>query len=156
MAKGFGMIGKIGQLTLELLIIFVGTMLIVAIVAATVPSQAASTGALREKFIASGTVNEVASAVDEVYLAGDGSSKQIWIDIPESAALNKSFFGARDSETNWKKRKMININLLLEGDVFAITHAPTCGKLPTMAGRTLVNVTYNATGTAHVMVNGNC
>lgn len=147
---------KFAQMSLEFLIVFAGIMLVLAIVATIAPSQAAGAGAAREEFIAHSTVNLVAKTADEVYLTGEGASKEIWVEIPESAALNKSFFGGRSSEPNWSKRKMIDINLLVQGDIFALTRAPTCGNLPAMAGRTLVNVTYNGTGTAHVMVNGNC
>jgi hypothetical protein len=148
--------GKFAQASLEFLVIFAGVMLAIAVIAAIAPSQAIGSQEVREKVIARTSAEDIARACDEVYLSGEGARQNIWIEIPESAALNKSFFGGRDSETNWSKRKMIDINLMVEGDVFAITRAPTCGRMPSSAGRQRVSVEYNSSGTAHVMVNGNC
>ncbi|MFH1306957.1 MAG: hypothetical protein ABIH83_04885 [Candidatus Micrarchaeota archaeon] len=150
---------KKAQANLELLILFAGAMLILALLAVVLPTQAIGSQMVREKQIAQGSVDLVAETADEVYLTGEGAVKHIWIEVPETAdveTLDYSFIGAKSGETNWSKKKMVNLYLLVEGDVFAITRAPVCGQWPYTAGRHKVVVEYNGTGNPHVMVNKNC
>ena len=145
-----------GQTTLELLILFAGGMLALIVIAAVLPSQAIGSQTLRDGQIARESVSDIVSAADEVYLAGDGAQKSIWITIPETARVGSSFIGARSGETNWTKKKLVVLNLTNEGDIFAVSRAPVCGSWPSGPGRYKIRITYNESSVAHVMVNSNC
>ncbi|MFA5108122.1 MAG: class III signal peptide-containing protein [Candidatus Micrarchaeia archaeon] len=144
------------QGSLELLLLFAGALIALSVVVAVLPSEAIGSQAIREKEIAKSSASIVANAADEVYLAGDGASQYVWVDMPESTNFNGSFIGAPSYELNWSKRKTTNINVLSEGDMSAGSHAPICGKWPSTPGRHRIKVAYNATGTAHVAINDNC
>lgn len=146
---------RFGQGTIELLILFSVAMLLMAAVAMVLPTEAVLGHALREKSTALNTVEAVARACDEVYLQGPGAAKHIWIEVPERISASKSFIGAKTEETDWQKRKTIDINVIGEGDVFAVSRAPACGSWPA-AGRHRIKIEYDETDTAHVMVNSNC
>lgn len=141
------------QSSLEMLAIFAGIMMVLLVVAAALPNQAAGSQVLRERQMARDTVQTVAQTANDVYLAGDGAVRTMWIEIPEGMNASASFIGAPASEGNWSKRKLVNINLDVSGDTFYVSRAPVCGTWPASAGRMQVNITYNSSGTAHVMVN---
>jgi hypothetical protein len=145
-----------GQNTLELLILFASVLLILAVVAVSIPSNAIASLNLEQMQQAQQTVDEIADTVDLVYLEGEGSQKRIWIRIPSGWDRTSSFIGARSGETNWTKRKLININYKIMGDIFAKTKAPVCGEWPAMDGRTRITIAYNASDTPHVSINGEC
>jgi hypothetical protein len=147
---------RVGQGTLELLILFSVAMLAMAVVAMVLPTEALAGQVLKEKGIARETTENLAAACDEVYLQGEGASKHIWIELPQTISFTKSFIGAKAGETDWVKRKMININVIGEGDIFALSRAPVCGTWPAISGRHRVKIEYSTVGAAHIMVNGNC
>lgn len=144
-----------GQATLEMLAIFGGLMLLILLVAVTLPDQMAGVQNVRAHAMAQEAVSQVARTADDIYLAGDGASARIWIEMPNGfdANASRSFLGARPGEGNWSLRKMANLNLPATGDVFALSRAPLCGAWPGDSGRYRINISYNASGTAHVMVN---
>ena len=144
------------QGSLELLLLFAGALIALAVVASVLPTEAIGSQAIREREIAKSSTTIVVNAADEVYLAGDGASQYVWVDVPQSANFGSSFIGAPDYELNWSKRKTADINVLSEGDVTASSHAPMCGKWPSAPGRFRIRVAYNSTGTAHVEINDNC
>jgi len=144
------------QTTVELLVIFGAAVLVLSVLAAVLPSNAISSQAARDKNIAQTTARDLAQAANEVYLGGDGASKNVWIEVPASANISASFIGNNTEQPDWNKRKTISINLLAEGDVFSISRAPVCGQWPAMPGKYRVKVEYNASEPAHVMINSSC
>lgn len=145
-----------GQNTLELLILFASVLLILAVVAISIPSNAIASLNLQQMQQADRAVNEVADTVDLVYLEGEGSQRSVWVTVPSGWDNESSFIGARSGETNWSKKKLININYKIIGDIFAKTNAPVCGSWPLMDGKTRLTISYNASGTPHVTVNEEC
>lgn len=141
------------QSALEMVAIFGGVMLILLIVVAAIPQEAAAAQALRAHSTATDSVNLVAQTASDVYLSGDGAVRTITIEVPDGVNMSASYLGATASETDWNKRKLADLRLLTGGDVFAVSRAPMCGEWPLPGGRYAVNLTYNGSGTAHVMVN---
>jgi type II secretory pathway pseudopilin PulG len=120
------------------------------------PSKASSAEVLRQIQAAQATVSSIAQAADEVYLAGEGSLKTIWIEIPDGWQPEKSFIGNNSDGIDWPNRKILSLYIPNAGDIIAISHSPLCGKWPALAGKYQINITYNSTNPAHVMVNSNC
>ncbi len=144
------------QANLETVAIFAAVVLMVVAVAVSLPSQALSGEMLRQKSGAQSTVDLLTSTADEVYLSGDGASRQIWVDMPDSYSFPDSFIGNHTGSETWSQRKVVSIYLNGLGDVISSSHAPLCGAWPAMAGKWRINVTYNSSEPPHVMVNGNC
>ena len=144
------------QATLETVAIFAAVVLMVVAVAVSLPSQALSGEMLRQKSGAQSTVDLLTGTADEIYLTGDGATRQIWADVPDSYSFSDSFIGNHTGSLSWSQRKVVSIYLNGVGDVISSSHAPLCGTWPAVAGKWRVNVTYNNSEPPHVMVNGNC
>ena len=138
------------------MLLFAAILIMILAIAAVLPATASEGENLRQMLIARQSVQDVASAADEVFLSGEGASKTIWVELPSGFENTSSFIGNRTSSTAWKDRKLADINMLSVGDIFAVSRAPMCGNWPTVSGRYLVNVTYNATTLPHVSVNAKC
>ena len=145
-----------GQAGLETMAIFAAVLVMIMAVLLVLPSGIQSGEVLRQEQMAKYTVQSAASASDEVYLAGEGSSQAIWIEIPDIWLASRSFIGNRSAGMKWSDRKLISIYVQSTGDIFGVSRAPVCGAWPVQSGKFLVNVTYNATSPAHVMINANC
>ncbi|MFH0927450.1 MAG: hypothetical protein V1822_02620, partial [Candidatus Micrarchaeota archaeon] len=149
-----------GQSTLELLILFSGGLLALMVVAAVLPSFAAGNASLYGGQLARDSTSYIARVSDEVYLQGEGAQKSIWINVPETASVSgdspRSFIGSNDAGADWSDRKMVDLYLANEGDIFAISRAPLCGQWPAAAGRYLINIQYSTNGDAHVAINEDC
>ncbi|PIT84298.1 hypothetical protein COU37_03965 [Candidatus Micrarchaeota archaeon CG10_big_fil_rev_8_21_14_0_10_45_29] len=147
---------KLAQTTVELLVIFGAAVIVLSVLAAVLPSNAVAGQSARDKNIAQATVRDLSQAVNEVYLGGDGASKDVWIEVPMSANISASFIGNNTEQPDWGKRKTIAINLLTEGDVFSVSRAPVCGQWPSMPGKYRIKIEYNATEPVHIMINSSC
>ena len=144
------------QANIETVAIFAAVALMVVAVAVSLPSQAQSGEMVRQKSNAQSTVDLLTSTADEIYLTGDGASRQIWADMPDSYSPSDSFIGNDNASANWSQRKVVSIYLNGLGDVISTSHAPLCGNWPGVAGKWRINVTYNSSNPPHVMVNSNC
>lgn len=145
-----------GQASLEVMMLFAAVLVMILAVGVALPSTTTGSENLRQLLMARQAVGEVASAADEVFLAGEGASKTIWIEVPGGFDNLTSFIGNRSISTAWKDKKLVDINLLASGDVFAVSRAPMCGRWPGSYGKYRINVTYNATTTPHVSINAKC
>lgn len=144
------------QAGLEAMLIFAAVLLMLLVVGLVLPSTAASGEHLRQLQLARQSVQAVASAADDVFLAGEGASKTIWVELPGGYEFAHSFIGNKSGVADWKNRKLADIHLPPSGDIFAVSRAPMCGNWPNASGRYRINLTYNATTPAHVAVNGIC
>ena len=144
------------QANLETVAIFAAVALMVIAVAVSLPTQAQSGEMLRQKSGAQSTVDLLTGTADEVYLTGDGATRQIWVDVPDSYSFPDSFIGNHTGTESWSQRKVVSLYLNGVGDVISSSHAPLCGIWPATAGKWRVNVTYNSSEPPHVMVNTNC
>ena len=125
-------------------------------VAVSLPGEAQSGEMLRQKSEAQSTVDLLTGTADEIYLTGEGATRQIWLDVPDSYSFSDSFIGNRTGSESWSQRKVVSLYLAGVGDVISASHAPLCGTWPSAAGKWQVSVTYNDSEPPHVMVNGNC
>ncbi len=144
-----------GQAGVETLAVFAAVMVALMVVLMVLPSTAQSGEVLRQEQMAKFTVQKAASTADEVYLTGEGSSRAIWVEIPDNWEPNRSFIGNQSAGMSWSDQKFVSIYVLSTGDIFGVSRAPLCGAWPTKSGKYMVNVTYNATIPAHVMINSN-
>lgn len=144
------------QASLETVAIFAVVAIIVIAVAVSLPGEAQSGEMLRQKSGAQSTVDLLTRTADEIYLTGEGASRQIWVDVPDSYSFSDSFIGNKTGSESWSQRKLVSLRLTGVGDVISASHAPLCGRWPAVAGKWRVNVTYNSSEPPHVMVNGNC
>ena len=145
-----------GQASLETMLLFAAVLIMVLVIGLVLPSTVSGGENIRQMLLARQSVQEVASAANEVFLAGEGASKTIWIELPSGFDNTTSFVGNQSSGTTWKNRKLVDINMLSVGDIFAVSRAPMCGQWPAVYGKYRVNVTYNGTTVPHVSVNANC
>ena len=145
-----------GQASLESMAILAAVMVMILAVMVVLPSSVRSGEVLRQEQMAKYTVQAAASAADEVYLSGEGSSRAIWVEIPDIWDAGRSFIGNRSTVMSWPDQKLISIYVQSTGDIFGVSRAPVCGIWPAQSGRYRVNVTYNNTGTAHVTINAKC
>ena len=144
-----------GQANIETMAIFAAVLVMIMAVLMVLPSSAQSGEVLRQEQMAKQTVQMAASAADEVYLAGEGASKTVWVEIPGIWDANRSFIGNKTAGMSWSDRKLISLYVRTTGDIFGVSRAPLCGSWPATSGKFLVNVTYNSTNPAHVMINSN-
>jgi hypothetical protein len=144
------------QASLETVAIFAAVVILVIAVAVSLPGEAQSGEMLRQKSGAQSTVDLLTRTADEIYLTGEGASRQIWLDVPDSYSFADSFIGNKTGSESWSRRKLVSLYLNGVGDVIAASHAPLCGTWPAVAGKWRVSVTYNDSEPPHVMVNGNC
>lgn len=147
---------KTGQSTLEMVVIFGGALLVLIAILAAIPGETAPAQSLRQHQAAADTVAAVAQAANDVYLAGEGAQKTIWVELPDGFDAGRSFVGARTGVSDWGQRRLVDIYTLQTGDVFEISRGPICGAWPAQPGRYQVVVAYNGSSTAHVTVNGAC
>ncbi len=154
--SGLGHAGRRAQSTIEMVVIFGGMLFVMLAVLVAIPAQAAAVQSLRAHQTAADTVALVAQTANDVYLAGEGASRTIWVELPDGFDSGRSFIGAQVGITDWGSRKLADIYTLQTGDVFETSRAPICGSWPAMAGRYRVTVAYNGTAPAHVTVNGAC
>jgi hypothetical protein len=145
-----------GQANLETIILFAAVLIMILVIGLALPSTTIGGENLRQMQIARQSVQEVASAADEVFLGGEGASKTIWVELPAGYENASSFIGNQSAAVAWKDRKLADIHMLQAGDIFAVSRAPMCGKWPGKYGKYQVNVTYNATTLPHVTVNAKC
>ena len=144
------------QAGLETMAIFAAVLILLLAVLLVLPSTARSGEVLRQMQTAQQSVQAVAATANEVYLAGEGASKTIWIELPDSWEPSRSFIGNNSADLNWSDRRVASIYVLQSGDMIAASRALMCGRWPASAGKFRINVTYNSTDPVHVMVNGNC
>jgi len=147
---------KRGQASLEVMILFAAVLVMMLAVGVALPATTSSSENLRQVLMARQAVQEVVLAADEVFLVGEGASKTIWVEIPSGFDNRTSFIGNRTLDTEWKDRKLADLNMLSGGDIFAVSRAPMCGNWPEKYGKYRINVTYNATTVPHVTVNAKC
>jgi hypothetical protein len=145
-----------GQSTIEMVVIFAGMLFVMVAILAVIPGQTTSVESVRAHQTAQDTVDGVAQAANDVYLAGEGAQRTVWVELPDSYDATRSFIGAQTGVTDWGKRKVVDIYAMQTGDVFALSRAPICGTWPDAIGRYQVVLTYNSTAPAHVMVNASC
>ena len=145
-----------GQGTVELIIIFVGMLLVLVVLLQVIPGETGSLQSVLQHQTAQSTVHLVATTANDVFLAGDGAQRTIWVDLPDGYNAAGSFIGTAGTVTNWGSSKVVDLRLLQTGDVFEISRAPVCGSWPAVAGRYQVVVAYNGTAPAHVTVNAAC
>ena len=156
MEKNGGKIHARGQANLETMAIFAAVIIMVLVIAIALPAQASSGEMVRQQSAAKTSVTLLTTTADEVYLAGEGSSRRIWVDMPASFSYADSFIGSHTGSESWSQRKAVSIYLEGVGDVISSGHAPLCGNWPATSGRWQINVVYNDSDPPHVMVNGNC
>ena len=147
---------KKGQASIEAIIILAAVVFLLAVIASSLPSSLSSSQKLKDRQLAEQSVQDIARAADEVYLAGDGASRKVWVEIVGSADFSLSFIGSRSALDPWASRKFVSIYLSNSGDVFAISRAPMCGKWPSAIGRYQLVVAYNSSSTPHVAINDSC
>ncbi|MFH1095441.1 MAG: class III signal peptide-containing protein [Candidatus Micrarchaeota archaeon] len=147
---------KRGQGSVETVILLAAVLLIVTVIFVSANARLLSSQRAQARQIAAQSVQDLASAADEVYLAGEGATRKVWVSIPESVQLESSFIGSRPGTGAWANNKTIDLNLSRVGDVFAITRAPLCGKWPAQPGRYSLVLVYNSTSKAHVTINNSC
>lgn len=144
------------QANLETVAIFAAVAIMVVAVAVSLPGEAQSGEVLRQKSGAQSTTDLLTRTADEIYLTGEGASRQIWLEVPESYSFADSFIGNHTGSESWSQRKVVSLYINGVGDVISASHAPLCGTWPAAAGKWRVSVTYNDTEPPHIMVNGNC
>ncbi len=147
---------KRGQGSVETVILLAAVLLVVTVIFVSANARLLSSQRAQARQIAAQSVQDLASAADEVYLAGEGATRKVWVSIPESVQLESSFIGSRPGTGAWADNKTIDLNLSRVGDVFAITRAPVCGSWPAQPGRYSLVLVYNSTSKAHVTINNSC
>ncbi|MDE1797899.1 MAG: hypothetical protein KGH63_00650 [Candidatus Micrarchaeota archaeon] len=147
---------RAGQGTIEVVIIFAAMLLVLLVILQAIPGETTSLESVRQQQTAAGTVHLVVTTANDVYLAGDGAQRTIWVDLPDGYSASGSFIGSAGTVTNWGSSKVVDLRLMQTGDVFEISRAPICGSWPAAAGRYQVVVAYNGTAPAHVTVNASC
>ncbi len=147
---------KRGQGSVETVIIFAAVIFVITVILIFAGTRVLSTQYIKDSQLAAQSVQDLAAGADEVYLAGEGATRKVWVSIPESALIPSSFIGSRPGTGSWANNKTISLNLSHVGDVFALTRAPVCGKWPVLPGRYPLVLTYNSTSKAHVAINDSC
>ncbi len=145
-----------GQAGLETMAIFAAVLILLLAVLLVLPSTARSGEVLRQMQTAQQSVLLAAATADEVYLAGEGASKTIAVELPDSWESSRSFIGTNNASANWQDRRLLSIYVRQSGDAIASSRAPLCGSWPATPGKFKINVTYNSTEPVHVMINANC
>lgn len=143
-----------GQASVEMVALLAGALIVLLGALTVLPEQYAGIAYEGARQGAQAAANRLAGAADEVWLAGDGAQKTLWVELPDGYDAGQTFIGSNEAGGGLSQNRTVGIYISGLGHAFAESHAPLCGMLPNQSGRYLVTVYYNTSG--HVMIGGSC
>ncbi len=142
------------QGSVEALGLLGGLVIVLLAITIFLPQQQSEIGLERNRAIALQSAQAIATAADDVYLAGDGAQKSVSVEFPDGYDASRSYAGNKVDTGNIFNNRTIGIYVIGAGEITAESRAPVCGTLPNASGEYRITLYYNASG--HVMVNASC
>jgi len=127
-----------GQAASEFIVLMGISLLIISIFLVTASQSISDIGVQKNMDEARNTVSLLAQSADSVYAQGEGASRLIYVAIPRTANMDRSYIGRPQGDT-WSTPKTINLNVGGNageggGDIIATSSATVLGSFPAFPG----------------------